>query len=274
MTGRLRPDGSSSRPWRPAVLVIAPLLLVVLIGAILLGSWGPHQSTARPGTGAATQLPPPASVPTTIPTSTPSEVSVEPKLVRWGGHGTRLAMVVRNPSSVEIQHARVLVTVLDAQGNPLGTRAAPPGAKCCTVLGLAPGGEFGLFANLGIPVSRIDRVLLRFLDVTTAPVADRAPKVLVSDPVLSRTRSDTVVTATLTASGDVGPLVAGQAFLTDPDGRLVAVISGRFYCFADQARRRLRMQLLHTVPPDTRIQRVLAHPIPADVSAITPRACT
>lgn len=280
MTRRAGQAGAPGRPWRRGALVLSPVVLLLLIGAFVLGQYGPNQHGAardpgaRPSAGAGTgtdEQVPPALI---TPTSSPSAAVAEPELVRWGGQGTRLAMVVRNPTEVEIRYARVLVTALDAQGQSLGTRSAAPGAKCCTVLGLAPGGEFGLFADLGIPVSRIDQVRITFLDVLTAPVAEAAPQVLVSDPVLSRTPTDAVVTATLTASGPVGPLVAGQAFLADPEGRLVAVISGRFYCFADKTQRRLRMQLLHPVPDGTRVQRVLAHPIPAGVPAITPRACT
>lgn len=280
MSRRATPDGSVARPWRRGALVLSPVVLVLLVGAFVLGQYGPNQHGATPGarpsatrsTGAASdeQLPPALVTPSAGPSVKPAE----PELARWGGQGTRLAMVLRNPTQLEIRYARVLVTALDAQGHSLGTRSAAPGAKCCTVLGLAPGDEFGLFADLGIPVSRIDQVRVTFLDVLTAPVTAAAPRVQVSDPVLSRTPTDAVVTATLTASGPVGPLVAGQAFLTAPDGRLVAVISGRFYCFADKTQRRLRMQLLHPVPAGTRIQRVLAHPIPAGVPAITPRACT
>jgi hypothetical protein len=97
--------------------------------------------------------------------------------------------------------------------------------------------------------------------------------VAVSHPVLTRVPGDAIVHATFTIAGDASGYVVGQAFLGDRRGRLVGVISGRFYCFADGDRRRVRMQLLHPVPPGTRVLRALAYPVPSGADAGLRPAC-
>jgi hypothetical protein len=260
--------------WTKVLLVTVPFLLVgVLVGTVALLDTG--GSAGRDGTAV-----PPAVLTQSAPTAAstvapPRSGPEEPEVVSWGGHDDQLAVVVRNQADVEVRDARVLITALDAGGRPLVATAGPPDSKCCTIVGLPPGEEFGLFLNLGLPVSEVADVQVRYVDLETAPAlapADR-PRVDVGDASLERTPGDAVVTATFTAHGDVGPYVAGQAFLVDRDDRLVGVISGRFYCFGPDTTRRLRMQLLRPVPAGTRIQKVLAHPIPAGAPANVQDPC-
>ncbi len=65
----------------------------------------------------------------------------------------------------------------------------------------------------------------------------------------------------------IGPYLVGQAILENPAGRLVGVISGRFYCYRDGRRARVRMELLRPAPPRTRVRSVLAYSVPAGVPA-------
>ena len=90
---------------------------------------------------------------------------------------------------------------------------------------------------------------------------------------LQREADDTVVTARLTVrSADTG-YVAVQAFLTGADGRVVQVISGRYYCLEQGNTRVVRLHLFHSFPPSLRLDRVVAYPLPVGVRPYVPGKC-
>ena len=216
---------------------------------------------APPAAGSPTGAP--SSLPAPSPPATP-QPAPGPALVAWGTTDGLLSVVVENQSALEISAAHVLITALDAAGHPVASTSGTAGSKCCTILGLPPRHRFGLFADLGPLVQRVRGVRVRYLAVHMQPWQPaRAGSVAIRDPVLgAEPNGDAVVTATLAATGPVGPYVVGQVFLAGPDGRLVGVISGRFWCFGDGVSRQRRLQLLHPVPPQTRIAGVAAYPVP------------
>lgn len=193
-------------------------------------------------------------------------------VVSWGAASGQLAVVVRNDSPRHIERLRVRITARNGANDVVLSTTGSPRDVCCTVVGLRPGGTSGLFAE-------IDPGLTDIATVEVAPVAARTSSqppvehVSVNDPRLHRYAGDTVVTARLTARGDLSGYVAVQALLVDPDGEVAQVISGRFYCFETGQPRDIRLRLFHAVPGDLRLGRILAQPIPPGVPAHVPWRC-
>lgn len=190
-----------------------------------------------------------------------------------GRTGTLLAVEIRNDSGVHLRSARVRIVARDDAGRKVTTSGSAR-STCCTVLDLPDGGEYGLWANIPTDAPPVRSVEV---EVVEAEVGDPTPPtstVTASGSTLAREHDAAVVTTTLVARGAVDGYVAAQAFLTDPSGRLVAVVSGRFWCFADGVSRTVRMQLPQPVPRDTRIARVVARPLPLDALAPVPSACS
>jgi hypothetical protein len=211
---------------------------------------------------------PPSSAPA------PTAETLEPVLVRWGGTGHHLAIVIRNDSDRFVRHARVEITALDAHGRTLMATIGRPRSTCCTVVGLPPGGEYGLYLPLDRPIGMVGGVAVEYASVATEPARSaRRPTVEVSRVALHRAADESVVDATFRVRGTIDGFVSGQAILRDRHDRLVGVISGRFYCFHNGTSRRVRMQLFHHVPAGTRVERVLAYPVPAGVPARVPATC-
>lgn len=249
---------------------LACLLAVVLAFAVACGgSSGPHKPRASSATTSTT--PTPTSTPSPTPTGPDG-----PAVVGWGVTGQLLGIVVSNPSAMQIVSAHVLITALDASQHPIFSTAGLPTSKCCTILGLPPGKRFGLFADLGPLASQVRGVQVRYLSSHFAAWEPKhAGTVSVRNAVFATEQDGNAeVIATLTAHGATGPYVVGQAFLTDPVGRLVGVISGRFYCFGDGVTRRLRMQFLHPVPAGTRVSAAVAYPVPPGQPTLVRDACT
>lgn len=183
-----------------------------------------------------------------------------PEIVSWGGNGDQLAVVVRNQSAQQVRQAGVLIEVLDADGVRLFSTRGSEGSTCCTVLSLPPGGEYGLFAELGFPVSDVADVRVSYIDPVMEPAVPATLTITSLD--LQHTVDDTEVRARVEAVAETGPYIVGQAFLVDEQDALVGVISGRFYCFTAGLQRELRMELLRPTPPSTRVSRVVAYPVP------------
>lgn len=244
------PSGEPRQLWP---LFLGFLVLALGIGGALLmttGGSGPAQPGGRS---------------TTVASEDPRALPRGPEVVRWGGSDGQLAVVVRNTADVTIASATVRITAFDVDGSVLTATDGSERSTCCSVLGLPPDREFGLFAELDAPLETVDRVEVRYLELrTTSRVL---PRVDVRRPVLRRTVDDAEVTAEIEARGGVRGFIVGQAFLTDADGELIGVISGRFYCFRDGTRRSVRMQLLRPVPPGARVEKALAYPIPSDADA-------
>lgn len=229
----------------------ALLFTLSVLGAVLVTADGDHPAGHQPdGDGLTTSV---------VPSTRSATAELEPEIVSWGSDGGVLSVVVRNQGPESIVRARVLITGLDADGRAVFATSGSSRAKCCTIVGLEPGGEFGLFVSGVGDVSSVDSVLVRYLDPLFAATPAPGGTVAVDDARLSREPGDAVVTATITS--EEAAYVAGQAFLVDAEGELVAVISGRFYCFDPGQSRRVRMELTRPVPPGTRLQKAIAHPL-------------
>lgn len=200
------------------------------------------------------------------------------QVVSWGHAKGQLAVVVRNESGEPITAERVRITALDSAGDVLASTTGTPDDVCCTIVGLPPGRYFGLFANLDpMTLQRTADVAVERVPEAVAgasKAALSAARIRVDGTRLQRLADDTVVSARLTTRGTgLSGYVAAQAFLVGRDGRVVQVISGRFYCFGPGQSRTVRMQLLHAAPPGVRLDRVVAYVIPDGVPAYVPGEC-
>lgn len=211
-----------------------------------------------------------ASSPSSAPPTDPPPAVLE--VVSWGRSSGQLAVVVRNNSGRHLDRARLRITARDADGDVVLKMSGSPRDVCCTVVGLPPGGEFGLFAELDRGVGPIAAVDVAPLEVGGRQ-AGTEPRVVVRAPGLQRYDDDTVVTAVVTARGWLSGYVAVQAILTDADGDVAQVISGRFYCFERGTPREVRLRLFHAVPRSLRLDRVVAFPIPIGVTPHVPGRC-
>ena len=199
-----------------------------------------------------------------------------PQVVSWGGFGDQLAVVVRNTSAQQIVRAQLLIIALDRAGHPLLVTSGQPNSTCCALYDIAPGGEYGAFATIKAPLSEVSSLRAEYVDLTTAdaPLTGDEEQVTISGIDFDRTADDAIVSATVRTSGKVSSYLSGQAYLVSPSGHLVGVISGRFYCFGPGAVHRLHMQLLHPVPGDTRVSKVVARPLPAGIRGTSVGSCS
>lgn len=250
----------TASPWRVPGALIAVMTVLVLAGC------SPHIDASMIGT-----TPKPAAV-ASIPRPAPFTRPVAPATESWGGVGDQLSIIVRNTSSRTIVLARVRIEAMSASGAPIPITTVQPTSTCCTVLDVAPGGRFGVFANLGARVGDVRKVRVAYVGPVLTTSAPPSVHIVVRNTSLHLSRDDAVVSATVSVSGTVPAYMAGQAFLVNRQGRVVGVISGRFYCFGDGTTRRLRMQLLHPVPLGTRLAQVVLAPVPpAAVAPGSPR---
>jgi hypothetical protein len=197
------------------------------------------------------------------------------KVISWGQASGQLAVVVQNDTDRPIRQLRVRITAMDGSGDVVMSTIGSGRDVCCTVVGLPPGKYFGLFADIDPAAGRaITAVQVRPAYATTGTGTGSPATIAVSRTRLQRTGDDTVVTAELTTRGkDLSGYVAAQAFLVDKDGRVVQVISGRFYCFRPGASHEIRLRLFHPVPTGVRLDRVVAYPIPDGVPPHVPGEC-
>jgi len=209
------------------------------------------------------------ATPTETPTPTPVEPDAALEVVDWGGSRGQLGVVVRNTGTHTITEADVTILGLDAAGGAITVSRSSRTDPCCSIVGLPPGGSYGLFADLDRPLGDLADVRVELDRVETA-APPRDPSAEAVDIRLldfEQPRGDAVAVAAVRTRGDVGPYLVGQAILENPAGRLVGVISGRFYCYRDGRRARVRMELLRPAPPRTRVRSVLAYSVPAGVPA-------
>ncbi|HEU5008796.1 MAG TPA: hypothetical protein VFT67_17625 [Jatrophihabitantaceae bacterium] len=187
-----------------------------------------------------------------------------PDVVRFGVQAGMLFVEVENRSTAWIKAARVLITARGAAGDTIVAATGRLGSRCCTIYALPPGRRYGLFVSLRGSTEPVASVEVTYLDRSVvAGRRGRVSTVAVRHPVLRIRRGDAVVRATLVTRHHTGPYVVGQAFLADRRGRLVGVISGRFYCFRPNAPKTVFMHLLHPVPHGTRIVGTAAYSVPA-----------
>lgn len=264
------------------VLLVSASLLIGLLqwwGVDLTFGEGDRTSGPAPTSFSPSPTPSPTDDPSDDPSDDPA---LTPRIVEWGGSGDQVVVVLRNQGTRTIRRAQVSLIARDADGQVVARAQDGALSTCCTVVGLPPGQEFGIFADLtdGARASDVADVDVRYEAITFGPSGWTVPRVEVSDVRLRRTPSDAVVEATLSLTGDraawrgLTGYVAGQAFLADRSGELVGVISGRFYCFTAAApRRRIAMELQRTVPAGTRVTRVVAYPVAAAAGLPARRSC-
>jgi hypothetical protein len=192
------------------------------------------------------------------------------RVVKWGVNDQMLSVLIENRTDETIRSAHVVITARDSRGTIIASVSGPPGALCCTIIALRPHATFGLFADFGPGVARTAKVDVDYSQVSVAAESTGGDEIAASGGRLERRGDLTLVDAYLTSPADVGPYVAVQAVLSDPSGgRMVAVISGRFYCLFPGRQLAVTMQLFHPVPLGTRIESVSAFPIPSDLAAVT-----
>lgn len=262
---------------------VPALLVTLLLG--LAGCGG-----ARPRASVVPPTPPTPGVPSGsaggsagatvsgLPSTTGAHAPPrDPQVVAWGRDGSLVSIVVRNVDARQIEEGLVRIALYDRGGRMLLSTTGLRGSKCCTLLSVPPGHRFGLFLTArGVgPIAQVRVAFAHPSQVRTRPwPASSRPRIRVTDARFVRTSHDAVVTATFEPRRTVPAYVAGQAFLVDRRGHLVAVISGRFYCFDGPQRHQVRMALQHRVPPGTRLGTVVAYPIPPRVRPHVPYSCT
>lgn len=271
----MSPWTEKQSPRWPLVLGTV-LILAGLIGGVLLMAGGSGDDEAEPpaGTGPPSMS---ASSGVTGAAATPGDEDPAdgPRVVDWGVAAGQLAVVVRNDTRKVIDAARVRITATDAQGATVLSTTGTADDVCCTIVGLPPNQDFGLFAPLaeGDAAAAIADVAVDYVSVESGRSGSRA-WVGAADGELHVSGDDTTVTTTLTAHGAVDGYVAAQAILVDREGKVAQLISGRFYCFEAGSQRRVRMQLFHAVPEHLRLGRVLAYALPDDVPSYVPEKCS
>lgn len=179
--------------------------------------------------------------------------------VTWAELDGLVSVLVRNPTDRVLRRADAVITLRDSRGTALAstvsTRTREGG--CCTVRSLRPGGTYGLYVGTAGPGSEVADVEVSYRDVswssTALPEVEAAPVRIVEGP------RGSVVLADVTAEDDV-PSAVVQAVVTDPDGTLVAVVSGTWTCFEAQDTRRIFMQLFRRVPEGSLVESVAVHP--------------
>lgn len=192
-------------------------------------------------------------------------------LVDWGVVDGLLSVRLRNTTDRTLDRASALVTIRLADGVSMRSGPAVLDDECCTLLGVPPRSDFGVYVDLGGAAGTtddVDAVEVTYTELAWAPPPSAEEKKPAPTLDLGSFRLETgeggaeVVTEITAEGGDVAA-VAGQAFLTTADGSFLAVVSGRFKCFAEDQPRKVVMELFHSVPEDTVVETVVAYPIPA-----------
>jgi hypothetical protein len=212
---------------------------------------------------------PPAGHTTHSVTPAPRSATSPFRVGEWGVNDGMLSVLVENTGRDEITSAHAIITARDANGTIIASVSGASGALCCTIVGLQPRHSFGLYADFGPGVTRTASVAVDYTEVTTRAPAAHAPSVTASRARLQSASGQTLVHVDLSAPASVGPYVAVQAVLQDPSGKLVAVISGRFYCLFPGSRLGATLQLFHPVAAGTVVRAVTASTIPTDLPAVT-----
>jgi hypothetical protein len=202
--------------------------------------------------------------------SSPSQAPARPILdtVEWGVVDGMLSVVVENTSDRTLRSAVGVITARDRDAALIATSLESP-AGCCAVVDLPPGQQFGFYVDIGDSAADIHQVDVAYRNVAWSPEAEEPANPLTAQPVGIEGNADgAVVVANVHSAEPTVAQASVQAFLSGPDGEFLAVVAGRWYCFAagDNA---IRMQLLHPVPAGTTVDHVVVHPVTdeADVSA-------
>ncbi len=274
----------SSRTRRGVLVVLSTLVLVAAVLAACSatdsgivpdsvvgdGDTATDEPTDEPTEGGTdTTATPTADVP-----EADGQLPSGPEVVRWGGQGRQLSVVIRNQSDVMVKQANTEIEAIGSSGEVISTATGNASTTCCSVLGLVPGAQYGLFADLDVPVSEVASVRVTYLDPEVVEAATYPEPVTTRVLGVDHPAGDTVVRVDINVHEAASPYLVGQAFLVDAEGRLVGVISGRWYCVGPGTQRELRMQLLNPTPAATRVDRVVVHAVPQGVSPGVTYTCT
>jgi hypothetical protein len=185
-----------------------------------------------------------------------------------------LSVVLANTTDRTLMYADAVVQAHTADGDLVATSIdSASRTSCCAVVNLPAGQEYGLYLDVGTDADRVAGVDVTYRNVSwgaAGAAATEEPDLRADAVAVRHTADGAVVLADLT-SGAAVPEAIAQAFVTDRDGRLLAVVSGRWTCLAPGTRR-LHMQLFHPLPPDARVDRVVVHPVTDDPTRRAP-AC-
>lgn len=184
--------------------------------------------------------------------------------VEWGVLDGMVSVVVRNDTDRTLRHAQAVVTAVDQRGTTLATSTAQGRrSDCCTVFDLPPDASYGLYFDIETDPADIADVTVRFRDVSWGPADLTADPGAQAAPVEIRGGTEgAVVVADVAPTVDALDGATVQAML-ESEGRFLAVVSGRWRCFAAGTTTRIRMQLFHPVPPGTSVSAVTVLPIRA-----------
>jgi hypothetical protein len=184
------------------------------------------------------------------------------KTVEWGVLDHMVSVVVRNDTDRTLRRAEAVVTAVDERGTALATSTVQADrSDCCTVLDLPPDGSYGLYFDTDLDAAAIADIEVRFRDVAWGPAQAAAGPAATTEVVeLQGGAPGAVVVADVTPTADAIDRATVQARL-EVDGRFLAVVSGRWRCFAAGTTTRIRMQLFHAVPPGTAATDVTVLPV-------------
>jgi hypothetical protein len=186
------------------------------------------------------------------------------EVVEVGRAGRLVSVLVRNPNAAwGLRDTGVAVTARGRNGAPVGHAHASPGDRnCCTVVTLPPHGTVGFYVDLppAADDTPVDSVTIGVPDDRWVAWTSTRPGARTDDVVLSRTPDGAVVTGTLTTAAVLMPYVFVQAFVEDPWGHLVAVVTGVAFCHTAKVPKEFSLRLDHPLPAGSRVRLVTAMP--------------
>jgi hypothetical protein len=189
------------------------------------------------------------------------------EVVEIGRAGDLVSVLVRNPNDVYgLRDTGVAVTARARNGTPVGhAHASADDPACCTVVALPPHGTIGFYVDLpkAAASTAVDSVTIGVPDNRWVRWTSSRPGATTANVVLSRTPADAVVTGTLTTPVVLMPYVFTQAFVEDPWGHLVAVVTGVAFCHRARVPKEFALRLDHPLPVGSRVRVVTAVPFGA-----------
>lgn len=231
-------------------------LVMVLVVAVLGGAGCTQISRKAAGADSAR-----------APGQTPARPILE--TVAWGVVDGMLSVVVENTSDRTLRSAVGVITARDRDDVLVATSLESPDG-CCAVVDLPPGQRFGFYVDIGEGAADVTRVDVAYRNVAWAPAAEQQPNPLTAHPVgIDSSTDGAVVVADVRSTEPTVAQASVQAFLNGPDGEFLAVVAGRWYCFAG-GDNEIRMQLPHPVPAGTTVERVVVHPVTDDAGGAAP----
>ncbi len=188
----------------------------------------------------------------------------------WGVVDGMLSVVVTNTADRTLRYAEGVVIARTADNQLVATSLAHSDSPCCQVEALGPGEDYGFYLDVGDRGPDITRVEVTYRNLSWAPATTTADQDQVTARPVALRQGDLGAVAVVDVTSDRAvPAVVAQAFLADPQGNVVAVVSGRWTCVRP-GQQRFHMQLFHDVPPGTTIDDVRVHPVSDDPSAPAP----